>query len=211
MIGVICAYFASYWALSLGLTWLTPYLIKVLGYSQQTAGTLSALPWLAGFVVVITSGWLSQRMLAGGIPSRVARGVFGGGAVLVGGVLLLLMALVDTNAAKIALLTIGASIAAVIYVVSPAIIGQITPYRQRAAMLGITGGLATLAGVAPYVMGSLIESAATPADGYNQGYLLNGAVMVIGGLIGALLIDPDGEVKRLAQASALDGAAVPAE
>jgi hypothetical protein len=40
---VLAAYFAGfthYWALSVGLAWGTPFLVKTLGYSQAAAGTI---------------------------------------------------------------------------------------------------------------------------------------------------------------------------
>ena len=37
-IGCCAATFGAYWALSLGLTWFTPFIVKGLGFSQQQAG-----------------------------------------------------------------------------------------------------------------------------------------------------------------------------
>jgi MFS transporter, ACS family, D-galactonate transporter len=68
--------FGAYWGLSLLVAWFTPYLIQGLGYSQYGVSWLSTLPWAAGRFVVIGSGWLSQRLLAHGATTRVARGIF---------------------------------------------------------------------------------------------------------------------------------------
>ncbi|MFN5450587.1 MFS transporter, partial [Bradyrhizobium sp.] len=40
-VGCVAATFGAYWALSLGLTWFTPFLVKGLGFSQQQAGFIS--------------------------------------------------------------------------------------------------------------------------------------------------------------------------
>ena len=45
-IGCCAATFGAYWALSLGLTWFTPFIVKGLGFSQQDAGWISILPWI---------------------------------------------------------------------------------------------------------------------------------------------------------------------
>jgi predicted MFS family arabinose efflux permease len=42
--GCCAATFGAYWALSLGLTWFTPFIVNGLGFSQQQAGFISILP-----------------------------------------------------------------------------------------------------------------------------------------------------------------------
>ena len=76
-VGCIAATFGAYWALSLGLTWFTPFIVKGLGFSQQQAGFISILPWVFGAVIVMLTGWISQVMLARGFTTRGARGVLG--------------------------------------------------------------------------------------------------------------------------------------
>src|ERR1700739_4070289 len=44
-IGCCAATFGAYWALSLGLTWFTPFIVKGLGFTQAQAGWVSILPW----------------------------------------------------------------------------------------------------------------------------------------------------------------------
>jgi len=76
-VGCVAATFGAYWALSLGLTWFTSFIIQGLGFSQQQAGFISILPWVFGAVVVMLTGWISQVMLARGFTTRGARGVLG--------------------------------------------------------------------------------------------------------------------------------------
>src|SRR5947209_7654229 len=84
-IGCCAATFGAYWALSLGLTWFTPFIIKGLGFSQQQAGWISILPWVTGAAVVMLTGWISQVMLTRGYTTRGARGVLGAAPLIVGG------------------------------------------------------------------------------------------------------------------------------
>ena len=63
------ATFGAYWALSLGLTWFTPFIVKGLGFSQSQAGYVSILPWVFGATVVILTGGLAG-MLARGYTTR---------------------------------------------------------------------------------------------------------------------------------------------
>jgi predicted MFS family arabinose efflux permease len=44
-VGCCVATFGAYWALALGLTWFTPFIVKGLGFSQQDAGWISIMPW----------------------------------------------------------------------------------------------------------------------------------------------------------------------
>ena len=60
---------------------------------------------------------------------------------------------------------IGMSLPSVIYVVSHAVVSEITPVSQRGALLAIGNAVGTSAGLlAPYIMGSVIETAITPLD-----------------------------------------------
>ena len=193
-IGCCLAAFGAYWGLSLGLTWFTPFIVKVLGYSQASAGLISTLPWVMGATVVLTTGWLSQLLMARGASSRLARGALGSAPLVVGGLIVLMLPFVDSPGGKIALLVIGGGLTGSIYVVCPAIIGEFTPVSQRASVIAIYGAIFTLAGVlAPAVNGSVIENATTLLQGYNAGYSITGLVQVFGGLIGLPLLRPAAE------------------
>jgi ACS family D-galactonate transporter-like MFS transporter len=196
-IGCCLAAFGAYWGLSLGLTWFTPFIVKVLGYSQASAGLISTLPWVMGATVVLTTGWLSQFLMARGISSRLARGVLGSAPLIVGGLIVLMLPYLNSSIGKIALLIVGGGLTGSIYAVCPAIIGEFTPVSQRASVIAIYGAIQTLAGVlAPAVNGSVIENAATLLEGYNAGYRITGLVQIFGGLIGLLLLRPAAETAR---------------
>jgi hypothetical protein len=51
------------------------------------------------------------------------------------------------------------------------------------------------------VMGSVIQRAATPTDGYMTGFTINAVIMIISGLLGLLLLWPGAERARLRRAS----------
>src|SRR6202158_3677055 len=156
-----CAFFGAYWGLSLAISWQTPYLVNVLGFSQQEVGLLSAWPGAFGVILVISLGWYSQRLLTRGVSSRVARGILGGACVALGGVVLLLLPYMPDATMRILATMVCTSLPAVIYVFSHAIVGEITPVSQRGAMLAIGNAVGTSAGIlAPYIMGNVIERAA---------------------------------------------------
>jgi MFS transporter, ACS family, D-galactonate transporter len=197
-VGCCAATFGAYWALSLGLTWFTPFIVKGLGFAQQDAGWISILPWVFGAVVVLLTGWISQALMARGVSTRAARGVLGSVPLVVGGLILAVFPHVDGAGFQVALLVLGSGLCGSIYVVCPPMLGEFTPVAQRGAVISIYSAIYTLAGIlAPSVMGSVIQRAAVPLDGYMNGFTINAVVLVVSGLLGLLLLWPNTERARL--------------
>ncbi|MFX5537785.1 hypothetical protein ABTD88_19465, partial [Acinetobacter baumannii] len=80
-----------YWALSLGLTWFTSFIVEGLGFTQKQAGLITVLPWVFGATMVMLTGWISQVMLTRGFTTRGARGVLGAAPLILGGFILALL------------------------------------------------------------------------------------------------------------------------
>ena len=198
-IGCCIATFGAYWALSLGLTWFTSFIVKALGYSQQQAGFISILPWIFGATIVILTGWLSQVLMARGFSTRGARGVLGAAPLVVGGAILATLPYFQgSTGLMIGLLVVGSGLCGSIYVVCPPMISEFTPVSQRGAVIAIYGALYTLAGmIAPAVMGTVIQNSATPVDGFLHGFMINAVVLVMSGVLGLLLLWPNTERQRL--------------
>jgi MFS family permease len=99
---------------------------------------------------------------------------------------------------QIAFLVVGSGLCGSIYVVCPPMLGEFTPVQQRGAVIAIYGAIYTLAGmIAPFVMGTVIQNAAVPLDGYMTGFTINAVVMAASGMLGLLLLWPNSERKRL--------------
>ena len=197
-VGCCAATFGAYWALSLGLTWFTSFIVNGLGFSQHEAGFVSILPWVFGAAIVLLTGWLSQVLMARGVSTRSARGVLGAAPLIVGGAILATLPYVDGTGLRIATLVVGLGLSGSIYVVCGPMIGEFTPVSQRGAVLAIYGAIYTLAGIfAPAVMGSVIQHAGSVIDGYMTGFTINAAVLVTSGLLGLALLWPNTERARL--------------
>ena len=197
-IGCCAATFGAYWALSLGLTWFTPFIVKGLGFSQKDAGWISILPWVFGATIVLLTGWISQVMLARGYTTRGARGVLGASPLILGGLILATLPYIAPGGLMIGLLVVGSGLCGSIYVVCPPMIGEFAPVSQRGAVISIYAAIYTLAGIlAPTVMGSVIQRAAVPLDGYMTGFTINAVILVASGLLGLLLLWPNTERTRL--------------
>ena len=201
-IGCVLATFGAYWALSLGLTWFTPFIVQGLGFSQKDAGWVSVLPWVFGATIVLLSGWLSQVMLTKGYTTRGARGVLGAAPLVLAGCILAMLPYVNGAGLQIAFLVVGSGLCGSIYVMCPPMIGEFTPVSQRGAVISIYGALYTLAGIiAPLTMGAVIKHAATPLEGYMTGFTINAVIMVASGVLGLVLLWPNTERARLAAAA----------
>jgi MFS family permease len=197
-VGCCAATFGAYWALSLGLTWFTPFIVKALGFSQSDAGWISILPWVFGATIVLLTGWISQVLMARGVSTRNARGVLGAAPLVVGGLMLAVMPYVDGTGLQIALLVVGAGLCGSIYVVCPPMLSEFTPVSQRGAVISIYGAIYTLAGMlAPSVMGSVIQHASGLMEGYMTGFTINAVILIGSGLLGLLLLWPNTERARL--------------
>jgi MFS family permease len=197
-IGCCAATFGAYWALSLGLTWFTPFIVKGLGFPQQQAGLISILPWTFGAAILLLTGWISQTLMVRGFSTRIARGVLGSIPLIVGGLIMGFVPHVDGAGLRIALLVIGSGLCSSIYVVCAPMIGEFAPVSQRGAAISIYGAIYTLAGVlAPLVMGSMIQRASGAMEGYMTGFTINAVILVVSGLSGLLLLWPNTERERL--------------
>jgi MFS family permease len=197
-IGCVAATFGAYWALSLGLTWFTSFIVQGLGFSQQQAGYISILPWIFGATIVLLTGWISQVLVARGVSTRVARGVLGAAPLIVGGLVLAAMPHVSGLWLQVALIVIGPGLCGSIYVVCGPMLSEFTPVSQRGAILAIYGAIYTLAGIiAPFVMGNIIQGSANMLDGYMKGFTINACVMIASGIAGLLLLWPNTERARL--------------
>jgi MFS transporter, ACS family, D-galactonate transporter len=200
-VGCCAATFGAYWALSLGLTWFTSFIVKGLGFSQTAAGWISILPWVFGATVVLITGWVSQVMMARGFSTREARGLLGAVPLVVGGLIVLAMPHFEGAGIQIALLVVGMGLSGSIYVVCAPMISEFTPVSQRGAAIAIYGAIYTLAGiVAPVVMGGVIQRAPVMIEGYLTGFTINAVILIISGLLGLLLLWPNTERARLLRA-----------
>lgn len=198
VLGVIASTFAAYWCLALTLSWLTGYLSSALGFSQQAAGSLTALPWAGGVFLLMFVGWLSQRLMTAGRSSRVARVGFVCVLGLAGGLALLALPLLHSLWLKLALVCLGLVLPNAIIVPGQAIVGEISPVPQRAAMLGLANGAAATAGlIAPYLTGRLIQAFPGSAFGYDVGFAACGAVVCAANVLGLLVIRPADDAAQL--------------
>jgi len=205
-----CAFFGAYWALSLSLSWQAAYFVKGLGFAQSATGLLTSFTSGLSVVLVLGLGWYSQKLMFRGVSSRLARGCLGSACVMLGGLALIALPHIDSILAKVVVAAFGMALPSIIYVIAHAVVSEITPASQRGALLSIGNAIGTSAGLlAPYIMGNLVEHAATPLEGFNRGFVACGFIMLAGGIIGVIFIRPDHAARRMARIGMRLAASVP--
>ncbi|MDX3970272.1 MAG: MFS transporter [Bradyrhizobium sp.] len=214
-LGNTIAGFSVACGITIFLAWLPPYLLKGLGYSATQAGWLTTLPWLSSIILVLVGSVLSQKLLRRSVSSRLARGLMLSGALGLGGLATIGMTYLQPGPLQLGLLSIGFGLPTLVWTLSPAIIGEVTPVVQRGAMLAIFTTVSnTAAGsLAPYFMGILVERGATQAAGYATGFAILGAIQAVVAVVAWLMIDPEATRSRFASQApaATPGAPLPAQ
>jgi fucose permease len=171
---------------------LPAYLIKGAGYTPTQAGWLVVFPALTQIFLSPGVGYWSQRLLARGVSSRVARGLVGGACVVISGAAMICLPLVSHPVLQVVFVILSFATGSVIYTLGPALIGEISPISQRGAMLGISNAVYTLAGLlAPWIMGLIVDVGANPAEGFRTGFEIAGVLIACGGFAALVLIDPE--------------------
>lgn len=204
-IGVCLAGFGGYWVIALNITWLANYLMKALHFAPSRAAWIIGLPSVMQMILAPGLAFLSQKLIRGGVSSRLARGVLGALCVVTAGVSMIAMAFLPVGPLKVALIGLGFSIGSVIFTLGSTLIGEISPASQRGAMLGVTNSIHTLAGLcAPVVMGLMVDVGSNPEVGFRTGYIYAGALVAALGLAAALLIDPSADRRRFAKLEATE-------
>lgn len=84
-----------------------------------------------------------------------------------------------------------------------AAVSQICPPERLAGALGVFLALMAVGGlVAPYITGAIVDAAETPAIGYATAFQVFGVVVLIGGLIAMLTVNPERDAARIAASAA---------
>ncbi|WP_322033882.1 MFS transporter [Paraburkholderia sp. J76] len=210
-------HFAGYWCFALAITWLPAYLQIGLGYPAIQAGRVYAL--LSALIVVsgVVGPMLVARLLARGVSTRNARGRVSALMFIVAGVAL--MSVWFTPYARLgSVIAISLAFAspAVYVAMGPALLAEVVPASQRAAVLAIDNSIASIAGfIAPLVTGRVVEHLAG-RGGYEASFAICGAMMLASGLLAMMTIAPEKDARALSryrrvQPAGEDGMALPPE
>ncbi|WP_219844198.1 MFS transporter [Arthrobacter sp. MYb213] len=196
--GLAALSFSGYLISSLKVTWLPSFLHEGLGYSTEMVGLLVPIPYAVAIVILISAGIVSGRLLKKGYSSRVARSFLTAGFLLFSGVCMMLFAELPPGPLQLAMVVAAFSINSVAFTIGFAGASDFLPARQRTAFFGCIIALYSVAGmIAPLGLGIVVELAATPTEGYANGFFVVGILICVFGVAGGLLLDPARERERL--------------
>jgi MFS transporter, ACS family, D-galactonate transporter len=194
VIGVQVVGFCAYWLLTVAVVWLPAVLNQTFGYTLVEAGWIMMLVALGQIIVLPAVSALSDGLQQRGVSSRFACGWLACASTVVSGLLTLMLSQTGGSIATILCTVFAFSLCNVILVLAPCLLAEVTPVRQRGAVLGINTAVVTLAGpLAPGIMGMVADIGADPAAGFRTALLLAGGIVIVGGLSGFLLIDPEAD------------------
>jgi MFS family permease len=197
-LGMLAGYFPNYAMVTVILTWLPSYFVKVWGLSPVVSGSLLGLPSIFAIACVFALGVLSDRLLRRGTTSRRARGTIGGVAVAVGGIALMLMPLFPEPGVGIALLLVGYGLGSALQAVCQPAVAEISGPRLRSTALGLFYAIGSVAGIiAPWLTGVILDQFDDPAAGYAAAFRVFGVGLTVGGLLCWWLVDPERDRRAL--------------
>jgi MFS transporter, ACS family, D-galactonate transporter len=192
VLGVQAAGFFAYWLLTVAVVWLPAMLNQAFGYTQVQAGWIMMVVALGQIVLLPTVSILSDRLQQRGVPSRFAYGWTACASTVAAGLLTLMLSQSAGPMTTIICTVLAFSLCNVIFVLGPCLISEVTPVRQRGAVLGVNTAIVTLAGpLAPVIMGLAVDIGTDPAAGFRTALLIAGTLVIIGGVVGFFLIDPE--------------------
>jgi len=199
--GLACS-FGAYWSMAIAVAWVPAYLESQVDMTPGGAASVISGKAALSLVLVLTVVPLTGVMIRRGVSSRWMRGVVQGTAVTVAGICMLAFPFVDSTPLCIALAVIAFGAPTLAYPLGYLTMAEIMPAHQRGAIFGITLAVSTLPGViAPFLTGKIIGWSDSVHAGYQNAFLTAAVVMVIGGLVAIVTVDPPRDAHRLAASS----------
>lgn len=198
-IAIIVLYFIEYATVVLFFTWVPTYLRLGLKVPALTSGWIFSAMAAVQIPITIGYAYVSGRMMRAGRTSRVAKGVLCSASCAVAGVFFLLLNMDMPVTGKIVALGAGAALGQLVFSFGPLIIADISPSKQRGALLGIVNAIGTTAGlIAPIALGWSVKNAtAGVSAGYQSGFSLVGWILIAAGAFSMCYLNPEKTVETI--------------
>ncbi|MGA5067801.1 MFS transporter [Streptomyces exfoliatus] len=190
--------FAAYWVMSAKLTWMPDYLRTVVGWDLKQASVVVGGGAVANGVVLLAHGLLARRTARRGTGGRLPAGAGAGLLLVASSGAVTVFATVDTLWIKVPMMFGPMALALVMMTVAQTAIARITPPSQRGVVLGALVAVFALGGiVSPLILGWIVDAAATAAIGYQNGWLVTAALLLVTGLLATPFMRPERDAQRL--------------
>lgn len=198
VLGIALLMFCSYWSTTLKVAWLPVYLQEGLGYDTITTGRLVMLPYGLAAAGAIAAGWFSSRLIARGVSRKIARGYLSAGLVGGAGVSMMGFTVLPQGPVQILLVSLAFSLNTAAFAVALSAIADVVQSKKRGMVLGGLSAVASISGmIAPLVLGFTVGAAADKISGYATGFVMSGALMVVGSVVAVFLVNPERDIARI--------------
>lgn len=189
--------FLASFVMVLGVIWGPIYLRTSLGYTAKETGWIFAAQLAVQLPLGLSINALSQYLIARGISTRFARGIFGSACFVIGGLAYLILLTAAGPGVKLVWLTIGAMLAIQVNTLGPQLLAELTPEPQRGAVLSISMSTAAIAGVlAPVLQGRLMDAVGSQ-HAFNLAYCGIGVALLVLGALSVVLVHPERSKRRI--------------
>ncbi|WP_298283589.1 MFS transporter [Novosphingobium sp.] len=200
IIGSVITGFTAYWGVGFTIAWLAPLLQQGLGFSAEKTGWTTAVVAAVNSILLLAISYGSQRMVLHGVPTRVSRGLVNAGCMITGAAALAIAAIAADPWTKIAFIAIGGALPTLTFTLGPSLVSAIIPtFHRSRIIIMLYAGITSAGLVAPWLAGRIIGTRGIA--GFDAALLLNAAVVGLGGLAAALLLQPERTALRLAAAA----------
>jgi len=174
--GAGLGHFSTNYGFYFVVSWLPLYLVKVQGFSMARMAEVGALVYLTFAAAAFLSGQVTDRWMAAGATSNLARKTLTVGSHLVGAVGLAVCALANPQLALVSVFVVAAAFGAIspnVFAVAQTLAGP----RTAGKWVGIQNCLGNIAGiVGPIATGFLVDS----AGGFPAAFGVAAAVVILG-------------------------------
>lgn len=196
--GPMLAMGPAFCAFALFNVWGPSYLVQGLGFRSEAMGLLIGLYALIALAGQLGFSWLSGVLVRRGVDTRWARGALTGGVVALSGALIAASMLVHDNPLSPWTMLVGFGLTNSVSPIGFLSVSEVSPVSQRSGLLASYNSVLTTGGAAaPFAVGVLVDSAATPVAGYRLAFALFGVLALVGGLLAAWLTNPSRDAVRL--------------
>lgn len=197
-LGVLAGGIASYWSVTILLTWVPSYLTDYMGFNPAESAGITMGAWGTQAVAIFgLVGVLSTYLTNRGVSTRWSRGALGGVAVLVSGVAMFGFYVAPQGPVFVVSLALAFGLSAAVIPMSQAVISEIAPAGTRGGVLGVYTAIYSLTGVvAPALTGFLVDQASTPEGGFSMAFLVTGGLLTVAGILCILMTNIQRDARK---------------
>ena len=200
VIGVMIMSTMGYWIVGISATWLPSYLQLGLGYKQVQAGWILSAIYIFQSPLLLTGGWITERLLRRGWTRRMCFGNFSGIVMVFSAFALLLATLAGGNL-RLVLIALAFAAPTLTTIFGPMTLGAIAPPAQRGNLIVVIYSANTVSALfSNATVGWIVQKAGPNVPiGFVHAMSFTAGILLIGGLAAFALMHPERTIARFSK------------